>query len=348
MGASRAPKTPRFSFYGDVRQHKPLATMLPLNTPLSLHIDPTNYCNLRCQFCPTGHPDLLRREERPSGMMALMFFEKLVKDLQAFPHPLQRLHIYKDGEPLLNPSFAEIVSTATAANIAQSVETTTNGLLLDANFGQQLAQAGLDRIRVSINATNSIDYKLITGRAVDYHELVSRVREFAIGRNQVGTRPTIHVKLIDVNTTEAQKKTFLQDFAAIADEVHVDTLMGWSHGDAYDFTLGTAPAVGMSGNVSLNRDRIICPLPFYSMAVNSDGTVSACCVDWAHSAVVGDAKIDSLLSIWNGPAMLSFRQMHLRRQREENKACAKCHYLMGVSSASNLDPDCERLSRIYA
>ena len=38
----------------------PLAELLPLKVPYSLNIDPSNVCNFRCTFCPTGYPRKLK------------------------------------------------------------------------------------------------------------------------------------------------------------------------------------------------------------------------------------------------------------------------------------------------
>ena len=61
----------RYQFFGNATEHRPLRDLLPLATPLSIHIDPTNVCNLRCQFCPTVHPALLADKGRRLSMMSL-------------------------------------------------------------------------------------------------------------------------------------------------------------------------------------------------------------------------------------------------------------------------------------
>ena len=39
--------------------------VLPLNVPLVIFIDPSNVCNFKCIFCPTGDDKLLSKINRP-------------------------------------------------------------------------------------------------------------------------------------------------------------------------------------------------------------------------------------------------------------------------------------------
>jgi radical SAM protein with 4Fe4S-binding SPASM domain len=63
------------------------------------------------------------------------------------------------------------------------------------------------------------------------------------------------------------------------------------------------------------------------MAINWNGTVSACNEDWAHVTLVGDARTQSVKEIWNGDKFNAFRMMHLELKRKENPACAHCDYI---------------------
>ena len=58
-----------------------ISKVLPLKVPLIVWIDPTNICNFKCTFCPTGDDQLLKSVSRPKGMMKLEVFEKTINDL---------------------------------------------------------------------------------------------------------------------------------------------------------------------------------------------------------------------------------------------------------------------------
>ena len=333
-------------FEGTVRD-RPLATLLPLAAPLSVHVDPSSACNLRCQFCPTGHPKLLRQFGKPTAVMELALFSKIVRDLKAFPERLLRLHLYKDGEPLLNPDLPTMVARAKDADVASSVETTTNGLLLTAAVARQLATAGLDRIRISMQHIDSAGYLSLTKRRVDVKALVDQLRE-AIGVLRSGSAKTkVHVKILDTGLSPAEKADFLETFSPVADEIHVDALMGWTNGDLFDFTLGKSPTTGMSAATPLKRSRTVCSQPFYTMAVNVDGEVSVCCVDWTQTATVGHAAHESLYDVWHGERLRAFRLLHLDGRRAEHPACSSCSYVLGLPDRADLDAAAGALRRVY-
>src|SRR5262245_2622670 len=70
--------------------------------PMSISIEPTTSCNLRCPECPSG----LRSFTRPTGALRSELFESIIDQLAP---TLSYLIFYFQGEPYLNPSFLEMV-----------------------------------------------------------------------------------------------------------------------------------------------------------------------------------------------------------------------------------------------
>ena len=75
----------------ELREHQRvhLGKAAPLPAPLSLYLEPTSICNMRCEFCPTGDPVLRRR--RPNGTMDLALVEKLLRLIRHAAEFLLRL-----------------------------------------------------------------------------------------------------------------------------------------------------------------------------------------------------------------------------------------------------------------
>ena len=333
-------------YNADASRHH-LAAVVPLPAPFLVHIDPTNLCNFKCRFCPTGMPDLLKRVGRPSGLMDYALFEKLLGDLRAFPVKPKVLHLYKDGEPLLHPQFGRMAKAARAQEAAEKINLTTNGAALTADKISGILDAEIDLVRVSVEHVTDEGYKEVTQTFSKYGKIVDNVAALRRERDRRGARTQIWVKILKLNLSDAEVQKFGRDFAPYCDECLMMTPMGWSRTDLYDFTLGSNPTTGDNGETPLRRDRIVCPYPFYSMAVNFDGTVSVCCADWSHGTVVGDARVDSLVDIWNGPALRNLRTKHLQGQRGSNPACASCQTIQGLPMDSDLDAEREAvLSRI--
>ena len=64
-------------------------------SPISIAIEPTTSCNLRCPECPSG----LRSFSRPTGMLDENFFQKTIDELHK---EIFYLTFYFKGEPYLN------------------------------------------------------------------------------------------------------------------------------------------------------------------------------------------------------------------------------------------------------
>lgn len=310
-------------------------------------VDPTNACNFKCVFCPTGDAELLKSVGREKGMLSLELFRKIINDLQEFPTPIKVLHLYKDGEPLANKHLPEMIAYARASDRVVRIETTTNGSLLTEDRARALIDAGIDGIRISIYAVDTPGYRMVAKTTVEFEAICANVaRLFAL---KAKLRPQLHVhcKIVDAGMSDDEKQCFQQAFTGICDSLHIDAIMGWSNTADRDLTLGRNPIFGISG-APLKASRTACSEPFMKLAVNSNGEVSVCCVDWAHDTVVGDVRHESLVAIWNGSRLRHLRQKHLAGRRSEISACATCQYIQGLPVIADLDDDLERLLGIYS
>lgn len=320
-----------------------LADYLPLSTPFSLLMDVSNICNFRCSFCPTGDEKLLKSFNRPQGVMGLKLFSKVIDDISKFDKKLKVLMLYKDGEPFINKNLGKMIAYAKSRNIADSVETTSNGSLIDESRAIEVIEAGLDKIRISIEHINDAGYKKVTSVYSNYESIRKNVEFLFREKNRVGSNLKIHVKIIDIGLSCDEKSQFFNDFTCISDSINIDTLMGFSLSEQKDFTLGIKVSTGMDGKSPIKKDRRICPAPFYNMAVNFNGLVSVCCVDWSWGTTIGDARKENLMDIWNGKALREFRALQLRNERSKIKTCANCQYLTGLNPLSDIDNYSEEL-----
>ena len=46
------------------KKREPLAEKIPLPAPYVVYIEPSNLCNFKCIFCPTGDPELLKKSKK--------------------------------------------------------------------------------------------------------------------------------------------------------------------------------------------------------------------------------------------------------------------------------------------
>ena len=127
------------------KERQPLQDLIPLPVPFVVYIEPTNLCNFRCAFCPTGDKELLDLVKRPRATLSMDLFRKIIEDLKAFGRPLKLASLYKDGEPLLHKDFPEMALRLKEAGVAERIWTKTNGALLNPRLNRRLVE-GLDMI----------------------------------------------------------------------------------------------------------------------------------------------------------------------------------------------------------
>src|SRR5215475_11959040 len=102
--------------------------------PISIAIEPTTSCNLRCPECPSG----LRAFTRPTGMLDEDFYRSVIDELH---RDILYMIFYFQGEPYLHPSFTELVKYASSKNIYTA--TSTNAHFLDEKNALKTVESGL-------------------------------------------------------------------------------------------------------------------------------------------------------------------------------------------------------------
>jgi len=120
-----------------------------------LRISITDRCNLRCLYCmpvegvrPEMHRDILR-------------YEEIVRVIKV----AARLGVSKirltGGEPLTRRNIAHLISLIKDIQGIKDLSMTTNGILLE-RHARELADAGLDRVNVSLDSLREERYAEIT------------------------------------------------------------------------------------------------------------------------------------------------------------------------------------------
>jgi MoaA/NifB/PqqE/SkfB family radical SAM enzyme len=328
-------------------QRSRLVDVIPLSTPFAAYIDPANVCNFRCKFCPTGHPALLRKVNRPAGIMDFDLFKKAIEDFKQFPEKLKVLFLHKDGEPLLNPRITDMLALAKSSNISPVVWLTTNGTLLTEEKSRAIIDSGIDFIRLSVEHVSSEGYREITGGYDDYEGLLRKIEFLFKEKERRKSHLKIWAKMIDFNFTPEQLEKFGKDFGPITDEVLLTGTGVWTNEMGVDFNLGADPKAGYDGEMPMKKDRVVCPYSFYNLVVNFDGSTGGCMLDWAHSLVAGNVKTQRLQEIWHGKEMNRIRLLHLEGRRRELLSCKGCQCVQFMPEDCELDPYREELIKRF-
>jgi radical SAM protein with 4Fe4S-binding SPASM domain len=310
----KAQIKPRIDFEGRTR----LETVIPLSTPYLVFLDPSDICDARCSWCPTGSGEALKYKK--PQLMDFDLYQKIIDDLCDMPEQIRTLRLYAHGEPLLNPKFPGMVLYATESGRFGQVDTTTNGSLLRPTLNNQIIKAGLDKIFVSVPAVYTPAY-------------VKNIKHFYDNSRD---KCQVYVKAIGDNMNEEAKVKFMKDFGDISDRIFIEHLSPcWP-----EFEVKDVGSIGIYGQEI--KEIQVCSYLFYSLSINSDGTVSACFLDWKKDMLLGDLKKEAFKSIWNGRFLRDYRIMHLTKARSLLRMCGKCQQLM-YGACDDIDAYAEEL-----
>ena len=302
----------------DLANRTRLETVIPLSVPFIVNVDPSDTCNFQCKFCPTGDRELMKRTAgRNHGPMDFELYKKIIDDICKFERPIKVLRLYKDGEPLLNPRFAEMIKYARVSGCAERIDTTTNASLLNPARNMEIMNAGLDRINISIEGVTSGQYLKFSKHRIDFDRLVSSLQHLYENKNKC----EIIIKINGDVISEEDKSRFYEIFGDIADGVYIEHIMScWPEFELNGVVVNEE--YGIYGQKI--KEVMVCPYVFYSFSINSDGTASACFLDWARKLIIGDVKTESLQQIWKGERMIDFQKMLLMKERKGHPICGKC------------------------
>jgi MoaA/NifB/PqqE/SkfB family radical SAM enzyme len=290
-----------------------LKSEIPLKTPYCIFIDPSSACNFKCGFC-------MNKNIKSPSIMTMGLFQKLIDDLDEFESPVKTIRLYGFGEPLLNPNFMNMVMYAKASKKVLEVDTTTNASRLNYAMVNNLLYTGIDRINISIEAMNTESYRKFTNnKDVIFEEIVENVT--MLYKNKKNT--IIFAKINGDYLTPEEKDLFYKTFKPITDGCDIEHTMNcWRDVKVENVNQN----VGIYGQEL--KEVMTCPYVFYSFFIHADGDASACFLDWNKKLVIGDAKNESLKSLWEDRTFWSLRNTMLNKNRKRHPVCFECNQLI--------------------
>ncbi len=321
---------------------KPLRDLLPLRKPLSLFIEPTNICNFRCAPCVHGS-DNTRNDLKPLRNMDMQLYKKLIRELQEWEGPrLKLLRLAMLGEPFANSEFCEMVRIAKEADIAERVDTLSNGSLLTEKVSAKLIEYGLDIIRFSIYAAENEHHREVTRANCTVALIRDNIKRLREMRDAQGRKkPYIFVKMFDLYSDENEK--FFDLYQEITDEIGLEKVhnatnySGNNLVSMYYQDKDKEELANREYKQSLDKRRIACARPFIAMVINNIGDCLMCTHDPAKGTKIGNAYDSTLQELWNGNSMFEFRKMLLENRKHENRVCANCDWFQLFPEEDNVD-----------
>ncbi|HTF03463.1 MAG TPA: SPASM domain-containing protein [Bacteroidia bacterium] len=288
--------------------------------PISVSIEPTTSCNLRCPECPSG----LRSFTRATGMLDESLFQKMTDEMKSH---VMYMNFYFQGEPFLNPKLADMIRYASDRNIYTS--TSTNAHYLDDETSKKVVQSGLNRLIISIDGSSQETYAAYRiGGALS--KVIEGTENIVKARKQLQSRtPHIVFQMLVVKPNEHQVNEVKQLAEKLGvDEVVLKTAQVYEYEDGNELIPSNDEYSRYRKNASgkwelKNRLDDHCWKMWHSCVITWDGAVVPCCFDKDATHKLGTLKTFSLKEIWFSEPYKKFRAAVLKG-RKEIEICKNC------------------------
>lgn len=260
--------------------------------PQRVQIQTQAGCNGRCIFCPNEEVLTSGLEH---GKMAPDLYRKIIDEL-AETQP-NRVSLYLMNEPVNDKRLPEFVRYLSSRIPKTSSLVTSNGTKLTEERAEALVDAGLKRLKVSLQSLDPETNRAIMGYGSE------RVIENILGVQRVIRR--LRPKDFDfrVSMVVTSKN---------AAEIEEARTFWRRHG----VRLVTSALENRGGNIAIAQDlnggemrrRTECIRPSREMCVLYNGDVVLCCVDWHRTVTLGNLATESVRDVWNGERVTGIRR----------------------------------------
>lgn len=278
----------------------------------------TNICNADCTFCA------YRFQKKKKGVITLESYQYLVDEYSKHGGgPMTFTPTV--GDPLVDPEIIDKIKYAWSKKNISSILLYTNGILLDKFGFSNVLKSGLTRLAISTYVGSKEGY-IKYYRKNKYEKVVNNIFEICKKNKELNSPVliTLHLRVernrsIWENTGDFKK---IVEFVDPKNIHYLTTYDSWSG----KIKIKDLPE-GCEIDTSIDLDKKIKSGPCFELYrrlhVLPDMNVGACiCVDLENEINIGNLKNQTLIEVWRGPKIKSFRSQW--KQGNLPEVCKGC------------------------
>jgi radical SAM protein with 4Fe4S-binding SPASM domain len=316
-----------------------LRDAVPYNGPLSMYVEPTRVCNLKCFYCmhaTRGTPGgALDKTGFRIAHMDMEMYDKLAREIMSFEPQPKRVCFSGLGEPLTNPELPEMALRLRKAGFTGRNDVITNGIALTPALCDALADSGINRVQISVQALTGEKYQKIAGARIDMEKYIENLTYLYRHKKDMD----IFIKIIDANLESSkEEERFFEMFGSLCDTIFVEHLvimeqqMG-DHGGRVD--------TARNLNNEVVEKRLVCGVMFYFLQVNIDGDAYPCSTPGLPADFsMGNMRNQTLREIWDGDRRRDMIRTNLKDGYAKIPACALCSSCIAIADDTEYLDDC--------
>lgn len=269
--------------------------------PVQYEIQLVDGCNLRCGICHSR-----KRTGRKLDIEALKRVIEEGKD------SLCAVSVGLDSEGLINKELL-LQTLDVARNVGiMDLIVATNGLLLDENYSEELIEAGVTLMNISVDAATADMYQQIR-KSSKYDILEKNIKKFVELRNRRGAGlPQIRLSFCKTYLNACEEELFIEKWKNIVDQIDIQNYIS-TVGEFQDLDKGT--------NISVDY----CKDPFRRVGILANGDVQCCCCSFGHQdIIIGNIYESTMEQIWHGERMRAIQRAFLNDIELVPDYCKTC------------------------
>jgi MoaA/NifB/PqqE/SkfB family radical SAM enzyme len=304
--------------------------------PIEISLESTAKCNLYCPMCPR-HIYTFDNENMDPEL-----YRKIVQDCKDY---VEFIWPYGIGEPMIHPNIFEMIRITKDAGIRTGMS--TNATLMDDKRADMLLDSGLDYVILAFDGATKESYEKYRLGA-NFEKTRANILTFL--DRKIARKSNIYVVLQMVLLKDNEKE--------IADYRRLWAIPGVNEvrfkRDEIQIDGSRIPDGALKGQ-RRNPCHLLWRGPLY---VRYDGLAYPCCYMYDEPPV-GDLRTQSVMEVWNSPAMVKLREAHLTGDLRDYPICVNCQAprpslasLYGSFAFDSLTvrkavPAMEKLARFY-
>jgi len=250
-------------------------------------------CNRNCSFCPVSDP--ISYEKKHEGI-SIELFEKVMNDLSVLQYQ-GKILFSAYSEPMLHKEINLLIAIAKQKLPLSRVEIVSNGDLITTTKLQQLFDAGLDTISISM------------------YDGDHQIEHFNAMKNELGLNDTQVV---------LRRRYYKDGNYGITISNRSGLINSNTFRDQNELAISTLPL----------KEK--CYYPFYMILVDYSGDVMLCPHDWSRKLSFGNVNEKSIWEIWEGKALNAIRHK-LSNNDRNFFPCSKCDVLGTLMGEDSFD-----------
>lgn len=271
-----------------------------MGMPVSVGIELTNTCNLRCPECITGSGKLIRSQ----GFMDIGLFKSVIKELSPY---LYNTNLYFQGEPMLHPQFFSFLDNTRNTNTTVS----TNGHYLSTVNSEKIVKSGLNHLIISLDGMDQETYALYRKNG-NLSTVIDGIKNTAEAKIRFNSKIKLEIQFLVNRINENQISQVKALARSAGASLRLKSIQVNDKKDAGRWL----PLNGKFRRYTLKNGEYViksnlpdrCARLWFNPVITWDGKVLPCCFDKNAEHIMGDLNQDSFRDIWNGPKYRIFRK----------------------------------------